>query len=109
MGELAAAWVRPESGPVTAVGSAAIDRTPQAVKSWAVRAFGEDDKLVLQVGIVATLALCAALAGLLALRHRWIAAAAAGGFGLVGAAATGGAVHGYRLLLTVVPVDGVVR
>ena len=51
--ELVAAAVRPESGPVIAVGGAAIDRTPAALKEWAIRHFGTDDKLVLQLGILA--------------------------------------------------------
>ncbi|MYS70035.1 molybdopterin-binding oxidoreductase, partial [Streptomyces sp. SID5926] len=38
--ELAAAAVRPRSGPVVAVGGAAVDRTPTAVKDWAIRTFG---------------------------------------------------------------------
>ncbi|NDZ70757.1 molybdopterin-binding oxidoreductase, partial [Streptomyces sp. SID10362] len=53
--ESAAAAVRPQAGPVVAVGGAAIDRTPAAVKDWAIRAFGSDDKLVLQLGILAVL------------------------------------------------------
>ncbi|MGW0564590.1 molybdopterin-binding oxidoreductase, partial [Streptomyces sp. NPDC003016] len=39
--ELVSAAVRPEAGPVTAVGGAAIDRTPAPVKDWAIRNFGE--------------------------------------------------------------------
>ncbi|WP_254792923.1 molybdopterin-dependent oxidoreductase [Streptomyces sp. CC77] len=86
-GPVAAALVRPQAGPVTAVGGAAVDRAPQAVKEWAIRTFGEDDKLVLQAGVVAVLAALAVCAGLLALRNRLAAAAAAGLLGLVGAAA----------------------
>ncbi|MFC8216402.1 molybdopterin-binding oxidoreductase, partial [Streptomyces sp. NPDC057296] len=57
--ELAAVAVRPQAGPVVAVGGAAIDRTPAAVKDWAIRSFGTDDKLVLQLGILAVLTLFA--------------------------------------------------
>ncbi|MYX42723.1 molybdopterin-binding oxidoreductase, partial [Streptomyces sp. SID89] len=64
--ELAAAAVRPQSGPVVAVGGAAIDRTPAAVKDWAIRQFGTDDKLVLRLGILAVLTLLAVALGLLA-------------------------------------------
>jgi DMSO/TMAO reductase YedYZ molybdopterin-dependent catalytic subunit len=85
--ELVSAAVRPEASPVTAVGGAAIDRTPAGVKDWAIRNFGEDDKLVLQLGIVLTLALFALAVGLLALRHRRTGAAAVLLFGMVGAAA----------------------
>ncbi|MFD3518230.1 molybdopterin-dependent oxidoreductase [Streptomyces sp. NPDC058657] len=85
--ELASAAVRPEAGPITAVGGAAIDRTPAPVKDWAIRNFGEDDKLVLQLGILATLAVLGVLLGLVALRHPRIGAAGVLGFGVVGAAA----------------------
>ncbi|MFJ4710036.1 molybdopterin-dependent oxidoreductase [Streptomyces anulatus] len=85
--ELASAAVRPEASPVTAVGGAAIDRTPTGVKDWAIRTFGENDKIVLQLGIVATLALFAVAVGLLALRHRRTGSAAVLVFGAVGAAA----------------------
>ncbi|WP_320783520.1 molybdopterin-dependent oxidoreductase [Streptomyces sp. CRN 30] len=81
--ELAAAAVRPEAGPVIAVGGAAIDRTPAAVKDWAIRAFGTDDKLVLQSGILAVLALLALAVGVLATRYR---RAGAAGILLLGAA-----------------------
>ncbi|KAF0651113.1 MULTISPECIES: molybdopterin-dependent oxidoreductase [Streptomyces] len=85
--ELAAALVRPEAGPVTVVGGAAIDRTPAPVKDWAIRSFGEADKLVLQVGILAVLAGCAVLVGVLAPRRRLVGAALVLAFGAVGAAA----------------------
>ncbi|MGW1297240.1 molybdopterin-dependent oxidoreductase [Streptomyces sp. NPDC002533] len=85
--ELVSAAVRPEASPVTAVGGAAIDRTPTGVKDWAIRTFGENDKIVLQLGIVATLALFAVAVGLLALRHRRTGSAAVLVFGAVGTAA----------------------
>ncbi|MDN3292589.1 molybdopterin-dependent oxidoreductase [Streptomyces ficellus] len=84
---VAAAAVRPEAGPVTAVGGAAIDRTPAPVKDWAIRTFGESDKLVLQLGIVAVLAALAVVLGLVALRHRRVGAAGVLLFGVVGAVA----------------------
>ncbi|TXS50001.1 molybdopterin-dependent oxidoreductase [Streptomyces sp. t39] len=85
--ELAAVAVRPEAGPLVAVGGSAIDRTPGPVKDWAIRTFGEADKLVLQLGILVVLALFAVALGLLALRHRRAGAAGVLLFGLVGAAA----------------------
>ena len=85
--ELASAAVRPESGPVTAVGAAAIDSTPAPVKDWAIRTFGEDDKMVLQLGIVAVLTLFALFVGVLALRYRRIGAACVLLLGLLGASA----------------------
>ncbi|MFI2781766.1 molybdopterin-dependent oxidoreductase [Streptomyces sp. ALB3] len=91
---LVAAAVRPEAGPVTAVGGAVIDRTPAAVKDFAVRNFGSDDKLVLQFGILVVLALFAMAVGILALRHRWTGAAAVLVFGVVGAVSAAGRPEG---------------
>ncbi|MER7053616.1 sulfite oxidase [Streptomyces sp. NPDC000351] len=85
--ELVAAAVRPQAGPVVAVGGAAIDRTPIAVKDWAIRNFGTNDKLILQLGILAVLALFALALGVLTLRHRRTGAAGVLLFGAVGAAA----------------------
>ncbi|MFD3700052.1 sulfite oxidase [Streptomyces sp. NPDC058646] len=85
--ELVAALVRPAAGPVTVVGGAVIDRTPAAVKDFAIRTFGESDKVVLQLGILALLALFAIVLGVLALRHRRLGAAGVLVFGIVGAAA----------------------
>ncbi|MFJ9350907.1 molybdopterin-dependent oxidoreductase [Streptomyces sp. NPDC101237] len=88
--ELASAAVRPEAGPVIAVGGAAIDRTPTAVKDWAVRRFGTDDKLVLELGILAVLAVFAVALGMAALRFRRAGAAGVVLFGVVGAVAATG-------------------
>ncbi|MEU3722849.1 molybdopterin-dependent oxidoreductase [Streptomyces sp. NPDC031705] len=86
--ELVAGLVRPAAGPVTVVGGAVIDRTPAAVKDFAIRTFGEDDKTVLQLGILAILALVAAALGILAVSHRRAGAAGVLLFGIVGAAAS---------------------
>ncbi|WP_328296684.1 molybdopterin-dependent oxidoreductase [Streptomyces sp. NBC_00435] len=85
--ELAAALVRPQAGPVTVIGGAAIDRTPPALKDFAVRTFGENDKLVLQLGILVTVGLLAALLGVLALHRRRTGAAGVLAFGALGSAA----------------------
>ncbi|MFJ7999476.1 molybdopterin-dependent oxidoreductase [Streptomyces sp. NPDC096310] len=85
--ELAAAAVRPEASPVTAVGGAFIDRTPPWLKDFAVRNFGTHDKLVLQLGIVIVLALLAMTVGVFALHHRRAGAAAVLVFGAIGAVA----------------------
>jgi DMSO/TMAO reductase YedYZ molybdopterin-dependent catalytic subunit len=58
-----------QGSPVVAVGDAFVDRTPGALKDFAVRTFGESDKLVLLVSVGAALAVLAAGAGLLA-AHR---------------------------------------
>ncbi|MGW5849152.1 molybdopterin-dependent oxidoreductase [Streptomyces sp. NPDC055254] len=84
---LTASLVRPEAGPVTAVGRAAIDRTPAALKDYAIRTFGENDKLVLRLGILAALGLLAAVLGVVALRHRRSGAAGVLVLGAVGAVA----------------------
>lgn len=85
--EPVATAVRPQAGPVVAVGGAAIDRTPAALKDWAVRNFGSDDKLVLQLGILAVLALFAVALGIAVLLFRRAAASGVLLFGVVGAAA----------------------
>ncbi|MFF0558082.1 molybdopterin-dependent oxidoreductase [Streptomyces sp. NPDC004266] len=85
--ELVAGLVRPAAGPVTVVGGAVIDRTPAPVKDFAIRTFGEDDKGVLQLGILAVLALVAVALGMLGMSHRRAGAAGVLLFGIVGAAA----------------------
>ncbi len=85
--ELVTAAVRPESSPVTAVGAAAVDLTPVAVREWAIGLFGTADKAVLTLGILVVLTAVAAGAGLLAVRRPAAGTAVAGGFGLLGAVA----------------------
>lgn len=84
---LVAAAVRPQSSPVIAVGGASIDATPAEVKDWAIRHFGTNDKLVLQLGILVVLAVLALVLGALAVRFRRVGAAGILLFGAVGAAA----------------------
>ncbi|MFJ9038631.1 molybdopterin-dependent oxidoreductase [Streptomyces sp. NPDC102406] len=88
--ELLSAAVRPESGPVVAVGGAAIDRTPPGVKDWAIREFGTDDKLVLRLGILAVLTLLALALGVLATRWRLPGSLGVLAFGAVGGLAAVG-------------------
>ncbi|WP_367047990.1 sulfite oxidase [Streptomyces sp. Je 1-332] len=85
--ELVSAAVRPESGPVVAVGGAAIDRTPSSVKDWAIREFGTNDKLILQLGILGVLTLFALVLGVVAVRYRRSGSAGVLLFGVVGALA----------------------
>ncbi|MFD7618921.1 molybdopterin-binding oxidoreductase, partial [Streptomyces sp. NPDC059802] len=92
--QLVSAFVRPEAGPVTAVGGAVIDRSPPALKEFAVRHFGTGDKLVLQLGIVVLLAVFAMAVGVLALHHRRTGSAAVLVFGAVGAVAAVGRPEG---------------
>nr|WP_241562746.1 molybdopterin-dependent oxidoreductase [Streptomyces hoynatensis] len=86
-GELAAAPVRGEASPVTAVGDAVIDLSPAAVTRWAIEVFGSHDKAALRAGIVVLLGLAAAALGVLAARHRPAGPAGALAFGAVGVAA----------------------
>ncbi|MFE5539905.1 molybdopterin-dependent oxidoreductase [Streptomyces sp. NPDC056492] len=85
--ELTAGLVRPAAGPVTVVGGAVIDRTPAGVKDFAIRTFGENDKTVLQVGILLLLALFAVVLGVVSLSYRRAGAAGVLAFGVLGAAA----------------------
>lgn len=85
--ELVAAVVRPQSSPIVAVGGASIDATPAPVKDWAIRHFGTNDKLVLELGILAVLAVAALALGVLAVRFRRVGTAGVLLFGVVGAAA----------------------
>jgi DMSO/TMAO reductase YedYZ molybdopterin-dependent catalytic subunit len=56
--------------PVSALGSAFIDRTPPWLKNFAVSTFGTHDKTALLAGIAVVVVVLAALAGVLAVRRR---------------------------------------
>ncbi len=73
--------------PIDAVGSEVIDRSPRAVKEWAIRTFGQDDKLVLRIGIVVVLAIAALAFGALAVRRPLVGVLGIDAFGVVGALA----------------------
>ncbi|HEX7246565.1 MAG TPA: molybdopterin-dependent oxidoreductase [Actinomycetota bacterium] len=66
---LVATFVGSESSPVIAVGSAAIDLTPEWLKSFAIRTFGEQDKIVLLAGVGAVTTLVAIALGLASVRR----------------------------------------
>ncbi|MFD5512752.1 hypothetical protein ACFWIB_34030 [Streptomyces sp. NPDC127051] len=87
MAELVADLVRPAVGPVTVVSGAAIDRTPASVKDFAIRTFGENDKIVPQLGILLVPALLAPVLGVMALRFRRAGVAGVLVFGIIAAAA----------------------
>ena len=59
---------------MVAVGDAVITLTPEPVKDFAIRTFGENDKVALVVGTLVLLALYAVLIGLLSLRSRRLGA-----------------------------------
>ncbi|TFV67272.1 UNVERIFIED_ORG: molybdopterin-binding oxidoreductase [Bacillus sp. AZ43] len=85
--ELVAALVGPASSPVIAVGDAVITLTPEPVKAFAIRTFGENDKIALVVGTLLIVALYALVIGLTGLRSRRLGALGIALFGLVGAIA----------------------
>ena len=83
--ELVAAIVGPASSPVVAVGDAVITVTPEPVKNFAIRTFGENDKIALVVGTLVVVALYAMLIGILSLRNRRFGTAGILLFGAIGA------------------------
>jgi DMSO/TMAO reductase YedYZ molybdopterin-dependent catalytic subunit len=85
--ELLAGLVGGQSSPLVAVGGAAIDATPEWLKEFAIRTFGERDKLALLAGIAAVLAGFAVAVGLLAVRHPRLGLAGVALLGAAGAAA----------------------
>jgi DMSO/TMAO reductase YedYZ molybdopterin-dependent catalytic subunit len=86
-GQLAAAFVGTNASPYVAVGDAFIDRTPAALKEFAVRNFGEHDKTALLVGMGALLFLLGVVAGLLSRRTATPGTVVAIGLGILGMAA----------------------
>jgi DMSO/TMAO reductase YedYZ molybdopterin-dependent catalytic subunit len=86
-GHLVAAVTVPEASPVIAVGQAAIDATPEWLKSFAIRTFGSNDKRVLLTGIFLTLAVIALAVGVVSARRRWVGFAGIAGLTLLALAA----------------------
>ena len=85
--QLAAGLTVPQSSPVLAVGQAAIDLTPPAVKDFAISTFGADDKNALLIGILVVLAAFAAVIGMLAVRRLTIGLWGLAVFAAIGLAA----------------------
>ncbi|MGN9782327.1 molybdopterin-dependent oxidoreductase [Nonomuraea sp. ZG12] len=82
--QLVAGLVSPAAFPVLAVGDAVVDLSPAPLKDFAIRTFGENDKVVLVGGVFALLALAAAVIGVLARRRIWYGLAGLAGFALLG-------------------------
>jgi DMSO/TMAO reductase YedYZ molybdopterin-dependent catalytic subunit len=82
--QLVAGITGPQGSPVVAVGGAAIDATPAPLKNFAISAFGANDKTVLVIGILALLAVFAALIGVAAVRRLSYGLAGLAVFTLVG-------------------------
>jgi DMSO/TMAO reductase YedYZ molybdopterin-dependent catalytic subunit len=85
--QLAAGLVSPEASPIAAVGQAAIDASPEWLKSWAIRTFGTADKVVLQGGIGVVLAVAAVTLGIASVRRAWVGLVGLAGLAAVGIAA----------------------
>ena len=85
--ELLAVVFGPGSSPIVAVGGAAVDATPEWLKSFAIRTFGERDKLVLLIGIGVVLTLMVSLLGVASRRRPRLGVAGSLILGAVGAAA----------------------
>ena len=86
VGELVAAFTGASTAPPLAVGTAAINLAPHAVKDFAIREFGTHDKLILVSGVLVVLAVLAVIAGILALRRLWWGVAIVAAFGVQGIA-----------------------
>jgi DMSO/TMAO reductase YedYZ molybdopterin-dependent catalytic subunit len=87
VGQLLAGITAPDGSPVVAVGQVSIDNTPPALKNFAIREFGSHDKVVLVAGILAVLAIFAAIVGAAAVRRLWYGMAGLGCFAALGLAA----------------------
>ena len=61
-------WLSTASSPIAALGSAFIDLTPEWLKEFAIRTFGQNDKTALRIGMLATVVVAAAVIGIVG---RW--------------------------------------
>jgi len=100
IGQLFAGFTVPAASPVVAVGGAAVDRTPLAVKDWATSTFGTSDKAVLLTGVLVVVFLYSILVGVLAMRRLalgFLGLAVFAGIGLAAALTRHGATGSYVL------------
>lgn len=84
---IAGLLLSPAASPFFAVGNAAIDRTPAAVKDFAIRTFATNDKPALLIGMAVVLALIGMAVGLMSRRSVVPGLAAVVVIGVVGALA----------------------
>jgi DMSO/TMAO reductase YedYZ molybdopterin-dependent catalytic subunit len=89
VGFLISGLTGPVGSPVVAVAELAIDLSPPPLKNFAIKEFGTNDKLVLQIGVVVVLAVFAAIIGTLAQRNMRYGVIGIGVFCLVGLIAAG--------------------
>src|SRR3954469_8583641 len=122
VGELIAGLVGPAGSPVVAVGNAAITLVPESLKEFAIRTFGERDKIALVTGVLVVVAIYALVVSLIALRSRRAGALGVAVLGVAGVVAAttrpsaglldglpsllGAVVGVVALLLLIAPVTG---
>jgi DMSO/TMAO reductase YedYZ molybdopterin-dependent catalytic subunit len=87
VGQLVGVFVAGQSAPVIAVGQAVVVLSPEWIKSFAIRTFGANDKIVLVTGVVFLLAVLAAWIGVLSTRRPWVGRCGVAALGAIGAAA----------------------
>src|SRR5262249_16208591 len=87
VGELMAVMVAEESAPLVAVGGVIIDRVPQSGKDLAIRLFGTNDKMGLQIGTIVVLLGLAALLRVAGPVPLWGGPARLGAFTIIGSVA----------------------
>jgi len=84
--QLVSGLIRGTTSPVVSVGEWVIDHVPVAVKDFAIRQFGTNDKPMLILGTVGMLAVFAVVIGVLAVKRLWVGIAGIVLFGLIGVA-----------------------
>jgi DMSO/TMAO reductase YedYZ molybdopterin-dependent catalytic subunit len=82
--QLVAGIVNPQASPILTVGQSAVDASPEWLKSFAIRAFGQNDKTVLLGGIGAVLVLAAVALGIASMRRVWVGVGGLLAFGAIG-------------------------
>ncbi|XNL29651.1 molybdopterin-dependent oxidoreductase [Longispora sp. K20-0274] len=85
--ELVSLLTGPRSSPLVAVGGAVVDATPEWAKEFAIRTFGQNDKLALLAGTGTFLLLFSIVLGMVAVRRPRLGYAGLALFGLLGLAA----------------------
>lgn len=68
-------WLSTASSPITSLGTSFIHLTPEWLKEYAIRTFGQHDKDALRIGMYITLFLVSLVIGLIARRNPRVAAA----------------------------------
>jgi DMSO/TMAO reductase YedYZ molybdopterin-dependent catalytic subunit len=85
--ELLAALFGPGSSPIVAVGGATVDASPEWLKAFAIRTFGEQDKLALLIGIGVVLTVVVSMLGAASGRRPRLGIVGSVVLGAIGAAA----------------------